>query len=66
MDLKATSFDVSDRIAKIQLNRPHRGNAWTGRMHTEYRYLLEQADRDPSVRIILVTGSGDRFCVGGE
>jgi len=66
MDLKATSFDVSDQIATIQLNRPHRGNAWTGRMHTEYRYLLEQADRDPSVRIILVTGSGDRFCVGGD
>ena len=66
MDLKATSFDVSDQIATIHLNRPHRGNAWTGRMHTEYRYLLEQADRDPSVRIILVTGSGDRFCVGGD
>ena len=66
MDLKATSFDVSDQIATIHLNRPHRGNAWTGRMHTEYRYLLDQADRDPSVRIILVTGSGDRFCVGGD
>jgi enoyl-CoA hydratase/carnithine racemase len=66
MDLKATSFDITDQIATIYLNRPHRGNAWTGRMHTEYRYLLEQADRDPSVRIIVVTGSGERFCVGGD
>lgn len=66
MDLKATTYDVSEQIATICLNRPHRGNAWTGRMHTEYRYLLQQADQSDDVRVILVTGSGDRFCVGGD
>lgn len=66
MDLKATTYDVADKIATITLNRPHRGNAWTGRMHTEYRYLLDQADRSTDVRVILVTGAGDRFCVGGD
>lgn len=66
MELKATTFDVADKIATITLNRPHRGNAWTGRMHTEYRYLLDQADRSTDVRVILVTGAGDRFCVGGD
>lgn len=66
MDLKATTYDVSDEIATICLNRPHRGNAWTGRMHTEYRYLLDQAETDTGVRAIIVTGSGDRFCVGGD
>ena len=65
MDLKATTYDVSDQIATICLNRPHRGNAWTGRMHTEYRYLLDQAERDHHMRAIIVTGAGDRFCVGG-
>lgn len=66
MDLKATSYDVSEQIATIHLNRPHRGNTWTGRMHTEYRYLLDRADRDADVRVILVTGTGERFCVGGD
>lgn len=66
MDLKATTYDVSDRIATITLNRPHRGNAWTGRMHTEYRYLLQKADQDKGVRVIIVTGAGNRFCVGGD
>lgn len=66
MDLKTTLYAVDDQIATITLNRPHRGNAWTGRMHTEYRYLLDQADRDPAVRVIILTGSGDRFCVGGD
>lgn len=66
MDLKTTLYTVEDRIATITLNRPHRGNAWTGRMHTEYRYLLDQADKDPGVGVIILTGSGERFCVGGD
>ena len=66
MDLKATRYDVDARIATITLNRPHRGNAWTGRMHSEYRYLLDMAEIDPNVGVIIVTGAGDRFCVGGD
>lgn len=66
MELKATTYDVREQIATITLNRPHRGNAWTGRMHTEYRYLLGEAEADPEVRAIIVTGAGERFCVGGD
>ncbi len=66
MDLKATTYAVEDAIATISLARPHRSNAWTGRMHTEYRYLLDQADRDPTARMIIVTGEGKHFCVGGD
>lgn len=66
MELKATSYAVAEQIAEITLNRPHRGNAWTGRMHTEYRHLLQQAEDDVEVRAILVTGAGRQFCVGGD
>ncbi len=66
MELKATTYEVSEQIATICLHRPHRANAWTGRMHTEYRHLLERAETDSGVRAILVTGTGDRFCVGGD
>lgn len=41
MELKVTQYAVADSIATITLNRPHRVNAWTGRMHTEYRWVLE-------------------------
>ena len=66
MELKATLYEVSDGIATISLNRPHRNNAWTGRMHTEYRYLLDRAETSDDVRVIVITGTGDRFCVGGD
>ena len=66
MELKNTEYELNDGIATIALNRPHRANAWTGRVHTEYRYLLNQADQDPRVGAIVVTGRGKAFCVGGD
>ena len=66
MELKATRYDVSERLATITLDRPHRMNAWTGRMHTEYRHLLARAESDDGVRAIIVTGEGRGFCVGGD
>ncbi len=66
MELKATQYEVDDGIATIALNRPDRMNAWTGRLHTEYRHSLAQADADPQVRVIVVTGRGRGFCVGGD
>ncbi len=61
-----TRYEVDDRIATITLSRPHRLNAWTGRMHTEYRWLLAQAEDDPEVRAIVVTGDGRGFCAGAD
>ncbi|MEW6298819.1 MAG: enoyl-CoA hydratase-related protein [Thermodesulfobacteriota bacterium] len=66
MELKAVQYTVAEHIATITLNRPHRLNAWTGRMHTEYRWVLDQAERDPFVRVIVVTGAGRAFCAGAD
>jgi enoyl-CoA hydratase/carnithine racemase len=66
MELNATRFEVEDRIATVWLDRPHRANAWTGRMHAEYRWIMAELERRNDVRAVIVTGSGDRFCVGGD
>lgn len=68
MDLKATRYEVTDGIAVVTLARPKRRNAWTGRMHTEYRWILRKADNDPAVRVIVVTGDpeGRAFCAGAD
>ena len=67
LELKSTEFEVDEEgIATIWLSRPKRMNAWTGRMHTEYRYLLSRAEQDREVRGIVVTGRGKGFCVGGD
>lgn len=69
MELKTTRYEIVEGgVAVVTLSRPKRRNAWTGRMHTEYRWLLEQADADKSVRVIVVTGDpdGQAFCAGAD
>ena len=68
MELKATRYEIADRVGLVTLARPKRRNAWTGRMHTEYRWILDQANRDPAVRVIVVTGDpeGQAFCAGAD
>ncbi|HVB91926.1 MAG TPA: enoyl-CoA hydratase-related protein [Acidimicrobiales bacterium] len=65
-ELKVTRYVVADAIATITLHRPDRLNAWTGRMHTEYRSLLARAADDATVRVIVVTGAGRGFCAGAD
>jgi enoyl-CoA hydratase/carnithine racemase len=66
MELKVTTYEVADRVATITLCRPHRLNAWTGRMHAEYRSCLATAVDDDDVRVIVVTGAGRGFCAGAD
>jgi enoyl-CoA hydratase/carnithine racemase len=66
MDLKVVRYGVDERVATITLARPDRLNAWTGRMHAEYRWCLAQAESDDDVRAIVVTGEGRGFCAGAD
>ena len=69
MELKTTRYEIVEGgVAVITLSRPKRRNAWTGRMHTEYRWLLSEADADKAVRVIVVTGDpeGQAFCAGAD
>ena len=56
----------SDGIALATLNRPERLNAVNGTMHHELSTLTRDADADPDVRVLVVTGAGRAFCAGGD
>ncbi len=66
MDLTAVRYEIDGHVATVWLHRPHRHNAWTGRMHAEYRQVLALLDADPKVRVVVVTGTPPAFCVGGD
>jgi enoyl-CoA hydratase/carnithine racemase len=59
-------YDVSDPVATITLNRPDRLNAWTDRMGAELRHAVAQAEQDPAVVAIVLTGAGRGFCAGAD
>jgi enoyl-CoA hydratase/carnithine racemase len=67
MELKVTSYGIdADGVATVRFDRPGRGNSWTARMNEEFRWLMAQADADPAVRVIVLTGAGRQFCVGAD
>lgn len=60
-------YDVSDSVATITINRPDKLNAFTRRTVDELTAAFLQAWSDRSVRVVILTGAGDRaFCVGGD
>ncbi len=59
-----TLYEVSDHIATITLNRPDKMNTLGGQMMQLVSEYLLQAERDPNVRVIILTGNGRAFCAG--
>jgi enoyl-CoA hydratase/carnithine racemase len=51
-------------VAVLTLNRPDRLNAISGPMLEAFSEALLAADRDPEVRVIVLTGAGRGFCAG--
>ena len=65
-DTSELLYEVKDRIATITLNRPDKMNAFTGPMIERWAASLQEAQRDPSVNVVVVTGAGRAFCSGGD
>jgi enoyl-CoA hydratase/carnithine racemase len=63
-DADEVCYAVSEGVATITLNRPRRKNAFTLPMVNRWADLLTQAERDPCVGAIVVTGAGDSFSSG--
>jgi len=67
MELKVTRYEIAaDGVATLWLHRLGRGNSWSGRMNAELRWIMATLDNDPAVRVVVLTGSGDQFCVGAD
>ena len=61
------TYDVSDSIATITINRPDRYNALRGRTVDELLAAFKYAWVDNSVGAIILTGAGEKaFCSGGD
>lgn len=60
------TYTVTDGVAHIQLNRPDAANALDMALATALREAAERAQGDGTVRAVLVTGAGKRFCAGGD
>jgi enoyl-CoA hydratase len=64
MRLETLTYESSDRVARITLNRPDRGNGITPLMPVELAACVERANLDPEVHAIALAGNGSGFCGG--
>jgi enoyl-CoA hydratase/carnithine racemase len=66
MDYTHITYEVTDRVATITLNRPDKLNAFTATMMHELIDAFDQVDADDDVRAVIVTGAGRGFCAGAD
>lgn len=57
---------IEDHVAVLSFNRPERRNALSDAMYEAFGRALPMIERDPSVRVLLLTGEGGAFCAGGD
>jgi enoyl-CoA hydratase/carnithine racemase len=57
-------IDKEGGVATLTINRPDRMNTISGEMLAGLSQALVDADRDPEVRVIVLTGAGRAFCAG--
>src|SRR6185295_18951076 len=60
-------FELRDNgVLWITLNRPDKYNAADAAMHQAFVDLWLMIDRDPDVRVAVITGAGKAFSAGGD
>ncbi len=53
-------------VVTISLNRPEKRNALNLQMIMDLKHALHEIKDDDSTRCIIITGSGESFCAGGD
>ena len=57
---------TADRVTTITLNRPDKLNAFFETMREDLYDKLREAEKDETVRVVVITGAGRAFCSGGD
>ena len=59
-------YEARGAVALLTLNRAAALNSFTRRMHQELWAALDQAEANPSIRALVITGAGRGFCAGAD
>jgi enoyl-CoA hydratase len=62
--MTVVGLDVTDLVATVTLNRPHKRNALSWQLLAELRRTLEELDASDDVGTIVLTGADPAFCAG--
>lgn len=57
---------IKNNIAFITLNRPEKYNAFNREMAFSFQKILDECEKESSIRCVFITGSGNAFCAGQD
>jgi len=63
---KTLLYEKADGIARVTLNRPEALNALNSTVYTELYDVFEAIENDAEVRVVVITGSGDKAFAAGS
>ncbi|MGI9522630.1 MAG: enoyl-CoA hydratase/isomerase family protein [Hyphomicrobiaceae bacterium] len=66
MSYNTITYDITENIATITLNRPDDANALNAEMAREMRDVSIRCGSDQRVRAVIITATGKMFCAGGD
>jgi methylglutaconyl-CoA hydratase len=64
--MKFIKYHIKERIGYISLSRPEKRNALNHQLVTELKEALLKSEKDPLVKVIVLTGEGEAFCAGAD
>jgi len=59
-------YEERGAVALVTLNRPEALNSFTRQMHRDLWAVLDQAEANPVIRALVITGAGRGFCAGAD
>jgi len=66
MDFTQITYSRDEKgIARITINRPEVRNVLSLTVRRELRQVTEEINRDPAVRVVIITGAGDKAFIAG-
>lgn len=65
MSEETVLLEISDGVALVTLNRPQAMNALSKALRARLAQVMRQVDRDESVRVVILTGAGERAFTAG-
>ncbi|MDH4219219.1 MAG: enoyl-CoA hydratase-related protein [Candidatus Aminicenantes bacterium] len=65
MMYKTLIYEKTDNIGVLTINRPDKLNAISNELTEELKQLLDEIEKDEELRVMLITGAGDKAFVAG-
>ncbi len=58
-------YEFADDVGRVTFNRPQARNSLTFRMYERLAEILNEVEKDPSVKVLILTGAGDKAFAAG-